>query len=101
MDKKSHRIGFRISTLMDTEIKKTAKKHDIAVAKVIHACLEEGLKHSKMLTKLDKDADAKELTVVIAVSEEFFIQINELTEKLQLRQAELLRRALVIGLKSA
>jgi len=103
LDRKDCRIGFRISTTIEKEIKSTAKKHDIAIAKVVHACLDAGLNQAKELstTVEENDSDSKGTTIVINISQEFLDRINDTTKKLKLKQSELLRRALIFGLKSA
>ena len=103
LDRKDCRIGFRISTTIEKEIKSTAKKHDIAIAKVVNACLDAGLNQAKELstTVEENDSDSKGTTIVINISQEFLDRINDTTKKLKLKQSELLRRALIFGLKSA
>ena len=102
LDQKSCRIGFRLPKLTEKEILKISKKNKIALSKVLLACVEEGLNHSSELGEI-KITDESNLgeTLIINVSKVFLDKIDLAAKKLNVKRAELLRRALVVGLKSA
>jgi len=98
LDKKDIRISFRISPSIEKAIKTTAKKNNIATTKVIHACVNEGLKHLKDIKKTRNTSTLKETITVISISQEFLERINAASKKINITHSELLRRTLAYGL---